>query len=83
MRSAELAITSLIYPTGTNGIINSLNSKSLEVRKVSGKKQENPSKKKKKQLDEDAMLWNTWWSDSPRLVTKTLLTFLRTSKRQN
>ena len=49
------------YPTSANGIIvllNSLNSKSLEVRNTSGEKSEKIRAKSKK-LDEDAMMCNT------------------------
>ena len=66
------------YPTSANEIIvllNSVNSKSLEVRNTSEKREKILAKSKK--LDEDAMLCNTWWSDRRRLITKTFLTFSR------
>ena len=49
----------------------------LEVRNTSEKSEKIRAKSKK--LDEDAMLCNTLWSDRCRLITKTFLTFLRTS----
>ena len=58
-----------------------LNSKSLEVRNTFEKREKIRGKSKK--LDVDAMLCNTWWSDRrSRLITKTFLTFSRTSKRR-
>ena len=62
-------------------LLHSLDSKSLEVRNTSEKREKIPAKWKK--LDEDALFCNTWWSDIRRLITKTFLTFSLTSKRQN
>ena len=76
-------VISSIYPTSANGIIvllNSLNSKSLKVRNTS--KESEKIRAKSKKLDEVAMLCN-WWSDRPRLITETFLTFSRTSKSRN
>ena len=66
MRSAKLAITSLISSKRqwNNFLLNSLNSKSLEVRNTSEKKKRK-SEQNRKKLDEDAMLCNTWWSERP------------------
>ena len=69
IRSAELAITSLI---SNKREWNIFYFNFLELQKIGSTKYErNP-------LDEDAMLCNTLWSDRRRLIT-----FSRTSKRRN
>ena len=47
--------------------------------KYERKKRENPSEI---DIDEDAMLCNTLWSDRRRLITKTFLALSRTYKRR-
>ena len=64
-----------------NGIIvllNSLNSKNLEVRNTS-----KFERNRTNLMRTDVMLCNTLWSDRRRFITKTFLAFSRTSKRQN
>ena len=71
-RSAELAITSLISNKRewNNCFIKSLKLHKFEVRNTSENLRK--SERNRKKLDEDAMLFNTMWSDRRWLITKNI-----------
>ena len=76
MRRVASWLLPVSYTTSANGIIvllNSFNSKSLEVRHTSEKSEKIRAKSNK--LDEDAKVRYTRWSDRRRLMSKRFLPF--------